>query len=519
MTQGSAIGKGGQVPGSLLSDARRTISSMKDRIARSVFWVVWSRGVAQTGSFISTLVVARLLSPEDYGLMAMATIWTYMLTLIAEMGLGAVILQFRDLEEGELNICFWLAVAAAGIGYLLLYISAPALAAWFNNAKLTDILQVAGLSLPLVAIRIVPEGLLRRRLELDKISQAEITSTVVTVPVVLGMAWSGAGVWALVAGTLVMQLVQIIVSFWFVRWRPGLRLASRRLREILKFSLPTLGANVGWAAYDQVDAFVLGKVSGDIVLGFYSMAKMLANLPVEKISVVVNKLAWPIMAELQADRSAMRVSFLRGLRLTTCLVIPLCMGMALVADDLVRTVLTDKWLPMVRVLQVLCLFAMIRSIDVLFPPVLLARYRATFLFWWVMALLPIMLLAFWIGAAWLGALGVAVACVAVYPFIVVWLAREALNELEISWNTIWDALQPAISATLLMAGFVLIVRWTLPGADFTDRLVRLVLASGFGALAYAAGIVWRGGHVVREIAEVAGWLLQPACPRSPSAKA
>src|SRR3989442_5738080 len=291
---------------------------MKDRIARSFFWVVWSRGALQIASFLSALVVARLLNPADYGLMALAGVWTYAIALIGELGLGSAIVQFRDLEEGELNAWFWLVVGMAGIGYLAVYASAPAISAWFASPMLADILRVAGLSLPLVAVRIVPDSLLRKGLELDRVAQAEIASMLATIPVVLGLAWSGAGVWALVAGTLVMPLVQTIVSFWFVRWRPGLRIGRRRLDEILRYSLAALGARVGWAVYQQVDAVVLGKVAGEVVLGFYSMAKQLSSLPVEKVTVVANQLAIPIMAGLQADRAAMRASFLRGLRLVAC---------------------------------------------------------------------------------------------------------------------------------------------------------------------------------------------------------
>ena len=194
---------------------------MKDRVARSLFWVVWSRGVVQVASLLSALLVARLLNPADYGLMALAGVWTCAMALIGELGLGAAIVQFRYLEDRELNACFWLVVAMAGFGYLVLYASAPAIAAWFDSPMLSDVLRVAGVSLPLVALRTVPDSLLRKRLELDRVSQAEMASMLAAIPVVLGMAWAGAGVWALVAGTLVMPLVQDVVSFWFVRWRPG----------------------------------------------------------------------------------------------------------------------------------------------------------------------------------------------------------------------------------------------------------------------------------------------------------
>ncbi|MBI4271488.1 MAG: lipopolysaccharide biosynthesis protein [Candidatus Rokubacteria bacterium] len=481
---------------------------MRERIARSLFWLVWSRGAVQAASFLSALVVARLLNPADYGLMALAGVWIYAIALIGELGLGAAIVQFRDLDARELNACFWLVVGLGGIGYLAVYASAPTIGAWFASPKLADVLRVAGLSLPLVAVRVVPDSLLRKRLELDRVSQAEVAAMLVAIPVVVAMAWSGAGVWALVAGTLVTPLVQNIVSFWFVRWWPGLRVGSRRLREILRYSLAALGARAGWAVYQQIDAVVLGKVFGEVVLGFYSMAKLLATLPVDKVSVVANQLALPIMAGLQTDRRAMRASFLRGLRLVACLTVPLCVGMALVADDFVSVVLAEKWRPMVPLLRVLSLLGLIRSLDVLLPPVLFARYRAAFLFWWTGALLLAMPFAFWAGAVWMGPLGVALAWITVYPVIMAWMAREALRELETGWKTLRHELRTILVATLMMAGVVMVVEWALPASDVVDRLVRLVVAAGLGAAVYAASILWQGGVLVGEIEEVAGWLLR-----------
>jgi O-antigen/teichoic acid export membrane protein len=480
---------------------------MKDQIARSFCWVLWSRGALQLVSFLYALAVARLLNPADYGLMALVGVCTAAIALIGELGLGAAIMQFRDLDERELNACFWLVVGMAGVGYLALYASAPAIGAWFASPMLAEVLRVAALSLPLVALRVVPDSLLRKRLELDRVSQAEVASMLVTMPVVLGMAWAGAGVWALVAGTLVMPLVQDVASFWFVRWRPGLRVGSRRLREILHYSLAALGARAGWAVYQQLDAVVLGKVVGEVVLGFYSMAKLLATLPVDKVSVVANQFAIPIMAGQQTDRGAMRASFLRGLRLVACLTVPVCIGMALVADDFVYLVLAEKWRPMVPLLRVLSILGLIRSLDVLLPPVLFARYRALFVCGWTAVLLLVMPFAFWAGAVWMGALGVALAWIVVYPVVMAWMAREALRELETGWRIIRGELRPVVGATLLMVGVVLSVRWVIPGSEFADHLARLVLASAAGAAAYAASIVWQGGVLLGELGEVAGWLL------------
>jgi O-antigen/teichoic acid export membrane protein len=480
---------------------------VKERIARSVFWLVWSRGVVQAVSFLSTLAVARMLSPADYGLMALAAIWTSTLALVTEFGLSAAVIQFPDLEEGELNFCFWMNIALASAGYAALWTAAPAIAAWFSTPKLSSVLRVVGWMLPLTALRLVPEGLMRKRLEIDKVSKAEVAGTLVTIPVVLWLAWRGVGVWALVAGTLVLPLVQMFAVFWLARWRPGLHFHSTRLRALLRFGLGSLGARVSWAAYDQLDIVVLGKVGAGVFLGFYSMAKTLVKLPVVKISVVVNQLALPVMAELQTDRGALRASFLRGLRFVACLTVPACVGAMLVADDLVPVVLGMKWQPMVPLLRVLAIFGLVHSLDVLIPPILFARYRPAFMFRWTMALLVVMLFAFWAGAAWRGALGVALAWIIVYPAMVVWMAREGLQELEMGWGALGSELRPIGIAALMMAAGVLLAQWMVPGASLADRLARLALSTSAGALAYGAGILWWGGPLRGELAEVAGWLL------------
>jgi O-antigen/teichoic acid export membrane protein len=478
------------------------------RIARAVFWMVWSRGGIQLLSFVGTLLVARLLSPSDYGLMAIAGIWTGFVTLLAEMGLGAAIVQFRDLEERELNSCFWLTMGISTVGYVVLYVASPTLATWFENPMLTEILRVAGLSLPLVAVRIVPDSLLRKQLAFDKISKAEIVAALSAVPVMIGMAGAGAGVWSLVAGGLLVPFVQTAVSFWYVRWRPGLQIGGRQYLQVVKYSLNTLGSKLGWAAYQQADVFVLGKVSGDIVLGFYSMAMALASLPVEKVSVVVNQLASPLMAELQTDREGMRAAFLRSTRMVASATFPLCLGLMLVAEDLVRVALTDKWLPVVPVLQVLCLYAVIQSVIVLFPHVLLACYRARFLFAHTVALIAIMPLAFWAGAKWWGAMGVAAAWVLVYPIVLTWLAHEALQEIGVSWKMLGTQLWPPVAATLVMVGTMLLVRVSVSSWGEEASVGRLAVMSLAGASAYGLVLLRIGGPVVAEIKEVVGWVLR-----------
>jgi teichuronic acid exporter len=480
---------------------------MKEKIAKSVFWMFWSRGGVQVISFVSTLIVMRLLSPSDYGLMALAAVWTATIAMLAEMGLGAAIIQFRDLDESELSACFWLMITVAILGYGALVLASQRIADWFGTTELAAVLRVVGLSLPLTAIRVIPDSLLRKRLSLDKVAKAEMAAAIVTIPLVLGLAMAGIGVWALVAGALATPLVQSVAMFLFVRWWPTFKIRGRRLREIIQYSAATLGSRLCWALYQQADTLVLGKVGGEVVLGFYAVAKQLATLPVEKITPFVHQLAVPVMAELQQDCEALAKAFLKAIRLATCLSFPMCMGLLLVADDLVVTALSQKWVDAIPVLKVLCVFAGTYSIATLLGPVLMARNRVKLQFWYTLIQLVVMPLSFWAGATLLQGMGVAIAWAVIYPLSLVALVHFTLIELNISWHTFWNHLKVASTATMLMATGVIIVRWMCDQFDLTEPVARLSVSILVGISVYIVALLRLRGPLKQEIGEVFTWVL------------
>lgn len=486
---------------------------MKDRVAKSVFWVGSAKGIFQVIAFLGTVVVARLLDPSDYGLIALAGMWTVSLTLLTEMGLGAAIVQFRNLDERELNLCFWMSWGASLIGYGVLYVLAPVIETWFAVPRLSEVLRVVSGSVPLTGLRIVPDSLLRKSIALDKVTQVEIIALLVSLPLQVGLAVAGAGVWALVAGIVTTHLVSTIMTFAFVDWRPSLNWGSSRFKNFLNYSAAMAGRNVCWGIYEQIDIFILGKLSGDVTLGFYSMAKQIALLPVHKVSVVVNQLATPVMAGLQHDTNQMRVALFRQFRLVACLTMPLCMGIAIVADDFVHLVLTDKWMPAVPTLRVLCFYSAWHSLCIIMQPILQARYRAGFLFWWTVSLLLVMPFAFWVGAVWNGAVGMSLAWVTIYPLLTLVQVREVMKELQITWKAVGIQLQPIVIATIVMSGAVGALRFVLPVASTSvNEILRFVGVCGIGAAVYAVVIYWLGKLVVSEISELIGWLLKRSRP-------
>jgi O-antigen/teichoic acid export membrane protein len=227
-----------------------------------MFWIVWSRGALQAFSLVTTLLVARILAPADYGVMALAGFWTGMAGMLAEMGIGSAITQFRDLDKREVDTCFWITMAAAAVCSAALWVSAPLIARWFAAPRLAQVLPILSLVLPLTACRVVSDGLLRKRLALDRVSQAEIIGTVVALPVMFGCALGGLGVWALVVGALVGPAVRTIATFAFAPWRPGLHVGGDRVRDVIQFSVATLGVKVMWSLREWGNTLAIGKVTG-----------------------------------------------------------------------------------------------------------------------------------------------------------------------------------------------------------------------------------------------------------------
>jgi O-antigen/teichoic acid export membrane protein len=238
------------------------------------------------------------------------------------------------------------------------------------------------------------------------------------------------------------------------------------------------------------------------------MALQISQLPVEKISAVVNQLAYPVMAEMQSDRAAMRAVLLRGLRLVACITLPLCIGLMLLADDLVLVALSGKWSGTIPILRLLSLYALIRSFVVLLPPVLLASYRAGFLFAYNLVLLLIMPFAFWIGAAHFQAGGVAAAWLVVYPLVMVWMVRETLVEVDLSGMALARHLWPPVTATLAMVAVMVPVLWATASWSGALVLLRLMLAGVWGAGVYVGILLRFHRSATLEIQELIGWLIR-----------
>jgi PST family polysaccharide transporter len=361
----------------------------------------------------------------------------------------------------------------------------------------------------LTACRVVSDSLLRKRLALDRVSQAEVIGAAVTLPVTIGCALGGLGVWTLVIAALVGPALRSAATFVFAPWLPGFRIGGERAREVVRFSLATLSIKFMWSLRESANSLVLGKFTGQAAtVGLYTMADDLAHLPGTKISPVINMLISPVMAELQTDIAALREALYRTVRLTAAIVVPIQAGIVLLADEMVVVLLGPKWLPAVPLIKLISLYATVRAIDGVLPPVMLARRREKFLFWYCLVLLILMPGAAVLGAVWDGAPGMIVFYTPVYCAVMIFLAKEVLAELKGTFSELWAQTWPIMASTAAMIVIVLLAGRFAASAQIEAPFIRLVLFSAMGAATYGAVLFAIGSPVIGESAEVMGWILR-----------
>ncbi|MCX6550824.1 MAG: lipopolysaccharide biosynthesis protein, partial [Acidobacteria bacterium] len=317
-------------------------------------------------------MVVRLLSPSDYGLFGFAILVSDLSELIAELGLGAAIIQMKHLDEAELETVFWLSVAGAAGMYAVIWLAAPAIAMFFNQRQLTAVLRVSMVTFLISSVRIVSWNLLTKHVDFKRRSVADGVATVVGSITILAFAYGGWGVWALVAGLLLRETVLTLSCYWVLPWRPRGQFSRKAVRRVFGFGARTSGGRIAWYFSSNADFLIVGKLLGQQALGFYSLVFQLATLPADRITSIVKQVAFPVYAQLQDQPESFKRFFLKTITLISLITFPLMTGLVAVADVAVPALLTAKWQPIVVPLRIMCGMGMVLSISALIAPAVLA---------------------------------------------------------------------------------------------------------------------------------------------------
>jgi O-antigen/teichoic acid export membrane protein len=456
--------------------------SLGRKITHAVSWLAVAQ-VAQRGTtLVVTAILARRLHPADFGLIALTLLSVNFMSYFQDLGLSAALVQRADLEADHLDTAFWINVTAGFALGLVGVALSPLISVIFREARLTSILMVMMITLPINGLGWASHSLLQRRLTFKKIAVVEWLSMFLSGITAIVLALLGSGVWALVAQNIVMAVVSAAGRLIAAGWRPGFSFSTKRFRELLSFSSGAFGYFLVNHGMRNIDNAIVGAVLGTTALGYYSLAYNLILMPGMTVCGIVGRVMFPALCSVQNEPSRFRQVYLRMARTITLATFPLIIGLGATASLFVTTIYGPQWAPAVPVLRILIVIGFFEGMTV-WGPAAWARGQTKMSVLTAIISLISMAVAFSIGVRW-GLTGVAWAYVAVSPivFIVPHLWTNRIIGLPLV--ALLKAIGPALIAALVMGIVVSLVnlsRLYVP----TSQWLSLVSYIALGGTIYA----------------------------------
>jgi teichuronic acid exporter len=426
---------------------------MTPRILASLVWLGSASLFGQIVSWLSTLVVIRLLSPDDYGLIVMAMLPITFLLVVGDLGLGVVVVQAPALGQPQLRALFGASLVTHVLAAVLVFVAAPLVATFFGEPQLVPLVRALSLCFVFVGVYALPQALIARALQFDRKAKGDSLAALASSIVAVALATGGGGPWALVGAALVAHAFravafQILHPCFFLRL-PGLA----ELRGSVRFAGWVTVDRALWFGYTNLDVAIAGRVLGGAVLGVYSVAVSLASIPLDKVMPVVNEISLSAFSRIQNDRERVRRGMLRALETVGLVAFPAFLGLAAVAPEVVDVFLGERWNGAVLPLQILCLVFPFRALGLLFAPALFGSGRPRLVVENNALTLGCVGIALGVGVQW-GVVGLCVGWVAGYVPVFCVAAHRTLRALDIPAREVMAKLALPIVAAAVMAAAV-----------------------------------------------------------------
>ena len=327
----------------------------RNTVISNFIWRFAERSGAQLVSFIVSIVLARILDPEDYGTIALVTVFTAILQVFVDSGLGTALIQKKDADDLDFSSVFFFNFGVCIILYGGLFIAAPFIAHFYGNGDLTSVIRVIGLTIVVSGVKGIQQSYVSRNMMFKRFFFSTLGGTFFSAFLGIAMAYAGAGVWALVAQQLSNTIIDTTILWITVKWRPRLQFSWIRLKGLLSYGWKLLVSSLLDTVYNNLRSLIIGKIYTSSDLAFYNQGDKFPNVIVTNINTSIDSVLLPTMSSVQDDRKRVKEMTRRAMKTSVYIMAPLMMGLAFCATPIVRLVLTDKWLPCVPFLQVFCI--------------------------------------------------------------------------------------------------------------------------------------------------------------------
>lgn len=331
------------------------MKTTRNSVLSNMFWRFAERCGAQGVAFIVSIVLARLLEPSVYGTIALVTVFTTILQVFVDSGLGNALIQKKDADDLDFSTVFYFNMVVCFLLYCVMFVMAPIIANFYNNTELTPVIRVLSLTLVISGVKNVQQAYVSRSLMFKKFFWATLGGTIGAAALGIAMAYRGYGVWALVAQQIFNASVDTIILWITVKWRPKRMFSLVRLKKLLDFGWKLLASSLLDTVYNNIRQLVIGKMYSSADLAYYNRGKQFSQFIVTNINTSIDSVLLPTMSREQDDRERVKAITRRSITTSIYIMAPMMMGMTFAAKPFIRLVLTEKWLDCVLYLRIFCI--------------------------------------------------------------------------------------------------------------------------------------------------------------------
>lgn len=326
----------------------------KKNIFSNFIWRFAERCGAQVVAFIVSIVLARILSPDDYGTIALITVFTAILQVFVDSGLGTALIQKKNVDDLDFSSVFYFNFTVCLILYVGMFVASPYIAAFYEDNSLIPVVRVLSLTIVISGIKGIQQAYVSRHMLFKRFFFSTIGGTIISAFLGIGMAYAGYGVWALVVQQVSNTAIDTLILWGTVEWRPKKMFSFRRLKVLLTFGWKLLVSALLDTIYNNFRNLIIGKLYSSTDLAYYNQGNKFPSVIITNINTSIDSVLLPTMANAQDDRECVKQMTRRAIKTSTYVMAPLMMGLTFCAEPVVRLILTDKWLPCLPFLRIFC---------------------------------------------------------------------------------------------------------------------------------------------------------------------
>ena len=358
-----------------------TEQSLKDKTAKGLFWGGLSNGLQQLLNLFFGIFLARLLTPADYGMVGMLTIFSALASILQEGGFISALTNRKKTEHKDYNAVFWFSILMGTSLYILLYMCAPLIADFYQQPELTNLARLSFLGFLISSTNVAPRAFLFKHLKTKENTIISFLSLTISGVVGITLAANGFAYWGIAIQTIAYTLTMTIFSYYFSGWRPSLKIDFTPIREMIGYSSKLIVTHTFHIINANLFSVILGKFYTEKEVGYFNQANKWNTMGTTTINGMITSVAQPVLSSITEDKSYQLKALRKMLRFTAFISFPAMFGLSLTAPELITLAITDKWLPSAQMMQILCIGGAFLPLSNLLSQLLLSRGHSSIYMW------------------------------------------------------------------------------------------------------------------------------------------